>query len=106
MRSKGAATPKTIAEALNLDHENVKKACQRMAHDDQLGTDGSGAYYDLSPESPTSPRDTRDARDTVSLAPGDEMFPDFIDNRFHLGYVTEPEWLECRKLHALVAARA
>jgi hypothetical protein len=103
VRENGPATPKTIAEALKLDHENVKKACQRMARDDQLGTDGSGAYQALSPESPES---LRDRRDTGDSAPGDETFPDFIDQRFHLGHVTEQEWLEQRKTHAFVSERS
>lgn len=44
-----------IAEVLGLDHENVKKACQRMANDEQIVTDGSGVYSYLSPESLVSP---------------------------------------------------
>jgi hypothetical protein len=55
LRENGAATPKVIAEALRLDHENVKKACQRMANDEQVATDGSGAYSYLSLVSPVSP---------------------------------------------------
>ena len=33
----------------------MKKTCQRMALDEQLGTDGSGTYYYLSRVSPVSP---------------------------------------------------
>jgi hypothetical protein len=101
VRENGPATPKTIAAALDLDHENVKKACQRMARDDQLGTDGSGAYHALSPEPPESPRDERDTGDRQALAPGDEAFPAFIDERFHIGHLTKGEWIERRQLHAL-----
>jgi hypothetical protein len=54
LRENAPATPKTIAEKLGIEYENVKKACQRMARDEQLGTDGSGAYYHLSPVSPVS----------------------------------------------------
>lgn len=54
LREHGALTPKAIAEALELGHETVKKSCQRMATDEQLGTDGDGAYYTLSPPSPAS----------------------------------------------------
>ena len=55
LRAAGPATPKAIAEALGIDHENAKKTCQRMSDDAQLGTDGSGAYNPLSPASPLSP---------------------------------------------------
>jgi Winged helix-turn-helix DNA-binding len=52
LRDKGPATPKTLAEALGIEHNAAKQACSRMARDGQLGTDGSGLYYDLSPVSP------------------------------------------------------
>jgi hypothetical protein len=55
VRESGPAKPLAIAEALDLEHENVKKACQRMARDGQLGTDGTGIYYYLSPASLSSP---------------------------------------------------
>ena len=55
LRENGPASPKTIAEALGLEHETVKKTCQRMAADEQVGTDGTGTYYYLSPASPVSP---------------------------------------------------
>jgi predicted ArsR family transcriptional regulator len=55
LHEHGQATPKQIADELGLDHENVKKACQRMARDEQVGTDGDGAYYHLSPLSPSPP---------------------------------------------------
>jgi hypothetical protein len=55
LRENGPGTPKAIAEAIGLDYENVKKACQRMANDDQIATDGSGVYSYLSPESLMSP---------------------------------------------------
>ena len=32
----------------------MKKTCQRMAADEQLGTDGTGTYHYLSPASPVS----------------------------------------------------
>jgi hypothetical protein len=63
LREHGAATPKTIADALALGHETVKKSCQRMAADDQLGTDGEGAYYTLSLPSPLSPGQGQEGRE-------------------------------------------
>ncbi len=38
-------TPKAIAEKLEIDHELIKKTCQRMVDDDQLDTDGAGHYF-------------------------------------------------------------
>lgn len=55
VRENGPAKPLAIAGALGLEHENVKKACQRMARDGQLGSDGTGTYFYLSPTSPMSP---------------------------------------------------
>lgn len=55
LRENGPATPKAIADELELEHETVKKTCQRMASDEQLVTDGTGTYYYLSPASPVSP---------------------------------------------------
>ena len=49
------AKAKAIADALNLEHETVKKTCQRMFADEQLGTDGTGTYHYVSPASPVSP---------------------------------------------------
>jgi hypothetical protein len=34
---------------------------------------------------------------------GDPGFPDLVDLAFHDGHLTETEWLERRKAHALVA---
>lgn len=34
---------------------------------------------------------------------GDEGFPDLVDDAFQNGHVTEAEWLERRRLHALIA---
>lgn len=65
-----AMRPKELADALELDHELVKKTVQRMVNDDQLDTDGSGLYFPprtMSPLSLLSPEgDTGDARDTLS----------------------------------------
>ena len=71
IRENGPATPKTIAEALQIEHDAAKQACSRMARDGQLGTDGSGVYSYLSPVSPVSPSlnagdssDTGDSRES------------------------------------------
>jgi hypothetical protein len=34
---------------------------------------------------------------------GDEAFPELVDRAFHAGHLTEAEWLERRKLHALIS---
>jgi hypothetical protein len=34
--------------------------------------------------------------------PGDDGFPDWIDEKFHDGWITEREWIELRKVHAMV----
>jgi hypothetical protein len=39
-----------------------------------------------------------------ALLPGDLDFPDWIDQKLQDGWITVAEWLERRKLHALVAA--
>lgn len=51
LRENGPATPKAIAEQLQIEHDAAKQACLRMAKDGQLGTDGSGVYSYLSPVS-------------------------------------------------------
>jgi hypothetical protein len=38
----------------------------------------------------------------VPVYPGDPDFPDLVDLAFHHGHLTETEWLERRKVHALV----
>lgn len=35
---------------------------------------------------------------------GDPDYPDFVDDRFHEGHLTELEWLDRRKLHSVLAA--
>lgn len=45
LRSDGPGRPKQLAEVLGLDHELVKKTCQRMAEDNQVNTDGNGYYF-------------------------------------------------------------
>jgi AAA domain len=40
------------------------------------------------------------------LVPGDSGYPDWIDQQFHEGHLTEAEWLPRRKLHADLAAAA
>ena len=54
LQTVAAATPKQIADALEVDHELVKKTCRRMVDDGQLDTDGAGRYF-LSPVSPCPP---------------------------------------------------
>jgi hypothetical protein len=36
------------------------------------------------------------------VVPGDESFPDLVDAAFHSGRLTKAEWLERRKVHALL----
>jgi hypothetical protein len=57
LREHGQSTPKLVAAALDLEHELVKKTLRRMASDEQIGTDGQGAYYHLSPLSLLSPEE-------------------------------------------------
>jgi hypothetical protein len=45
LRAAGPARPKQVAEALELDHELVKKTLQRMADDGQVDSDGAGTYF-------------------------------------------------------------
>ena len=86
LREAGPATPKAIAEALEIDYENVKKTCQRMAHDDQLQTDGSGVYSYPSPLSPVS-LGGQERHEGHAL--GGEMFPVLLANAVRHGHVTE-----------------
>jgi hypothetical protein len=56
LRLVGTATPKQIAEELELAHDVVRQTCSRMARADQLVTDGSGGYRaPLSPVTPVTP---------------------------------------------------
>jgi hypothetical protein len=82
LREHGAATPKVIADALEIEHETAKKTLQRMAHDEQVGTDGSGTYYPLSPASLLSPKGQEGHKGqgtldigTATLAELQEAFP-------------------------------
>ncbi|UDY35689.1 AAA family ATPase [Dermatobacter hominis] len=53
LRDQDAALqPKTIASALDLNHESVKKTCQRMAGDGQLENDGGRYRLPVSPVPP------------------------------------------------------
>jgi hypothetical protein len=49
LRQHEPTKPKALAAALKLDHALVRQTCKRMAEDEQVGTDGKGAYYSLSP---------------------------------------------------------
>lgn len=71
LRENGPATPKTIAEGLRIEYETVKKTCQRMALDEQLGTDGSGTYSYLSSVSLVSPNEETLANGAEGLAFGE-----------------------------------
>jgi AAA domain len=104
LRESGPGTPKAIAEALGLDHENVKKACQRMANDDQIVTDGSGVYSYLSPESPVSPEGQEGQEGQVAAELGSEMFPVLIANAFRNGHITEHEVARRYSIHKLIVA--
>lgn len=72
LRTVPGATPRQIADALDLNYETVKKTCKRMFDDDQLDTDGAGTYFPPSlpvPPVPGVPEtagtgDTRDTGDT------------------------------------------
>lgn len=52
VREYGSATPKQVADALDLDHGLAKQTCCRMSKAGQLDTDGRGAY--LSPVTPVT----------------------------------------------------
>jgi hypothetical protein len=103
LRERGPATPKAIAEAVGIDHENAKKVCQRMARAGQTETDGSGVYSYLSPTSPLSPEGQKGLKGQASPAPGDDMYPVLIANAFRDGHVTENEAWERYRLHESVA---
>lgn len=45
LREHSGATPKQLAEGLEINYETAKKTCRRMADDGQLDTDGSGLYF-------------------------------------------------------------
>ncbi len=71
VREHEGAKPKTIADALALEHATVKQTVVRMVSDDQLSSDGKGGYtpYYLSLRSPLSPEsDAGDRSDRVSGA--------------------------------------
>jgi hypothetical protein len=53
------------------------------------------------PANPHEHSDVADVADREAVA-GDEAFPDLVDAAFHARHLTEAEWLERRKLHALV----
>ena len=64
LRENGPATPKTLAETLELDHENVKRRASEWRAMNRSARTGAGAYLPLSPLVPGVPaRDTRDSRD-------------------------------------------
>jgi hypothetical protein len=48
------STPKQIAEAIGISHDNTRKTCQRMAADGQLVADAAGRYR-LPPATQPSP---------------------------------------------------
>jgi hypothetical protein len=102
LRENGPATPKAIAEALGIDHENVKKACRRMADDDQIRTDGSGVYSYLSPASPLSPEGQQGQRGHERAALGNEMFPVLLAEAVRDGRITHREAEQRYAIHNLV----
>jgi hypothetical protein len=99
LRDNGPAAPKAIAEALGFDHENVKKACQRMANDGQVETDGSGVYSYPSPMSLESPEGQQRHE---GHALGGEMFPVLLADAVRDGHLTEREAEGRYALHKLV----
>ena len=72
LRTVPSATPKEIADAVNINYETVKKTCKRMFDDQQLDTDGAGTYFTPSLPVPPVPGvpdtqgdgDSGDMRDT------------------------------------------
>jgi hypothetical protein len=65
LRAHPESRPKGIAEAIGLEHQQVKKTCQRMAADAQLIGNGTAGYrapesdaaYDLTESVPSVPQD-------------------------------------------------
>ncbi len=55
VRAHAGGTPKEIAAGTGLNHENVKKACRRMAEDGHLTNQGGGRYSTV-PRVPRVPR--------------------------------------------------
>jgi biotin operon repressor len=52
VRANPNSTPKAIADATGLSHENVRKTCQRMNADGQLCVNATGHYRLPGTESP------------------------------------------------------
>lgn len=52
VRANPNSTPKAIADAVGLAHDNVRKTCARMATDGQLCVDAAGRYRAPGTESP------------------------------------------------------
>jgi hypothetical protein len=109
LRENGPATPKAIAEQLQIEHGAAKQACSRMAKDGQLSTDGSGVYSYPSPLSPVSPEsDSGDRSDstvgTNGRVPsfGDVDYLDYIAGVHRNGHITTGEALELKKWHERV----
>jgi hypothetical protein len=124
LREHGPATPKTIAEALGIEHDTARQTCLRMAKDEQAGTDGSGTYHALShlslPSLGPARSDRSDKSDTFlgegnvttnegpeeerPLPPGlgDEMYPVLLADAARDGHITTNEFEERYALHKLV----
>ncbi|HEY2266337.1 MAG TPA: helix-turn-helix domain-containing protein, partial [Streptosporangiaceae bacterium] len=49
VRANPGSTPKTIAEALGISRDTVKKTCQRMSADGQLAVDSLNRYRPAGP---------------------------------------------------------
>jgi hypothetical protein len=72
VRDHGPATPKHIADALDMKEPTVRQTVRRMAEDGQLDTDGNGSYFEpMSPVTHVTPvtqphrdSDTSDSSDT------------------------------------------
>lgn len=84
LRTHGPARPKTLADALDLEHDTAKQTCYRMAEAGQVDTDGQGLYLaptdPLSPPSPLSPEqagdgDTSDRGDGANGDEDAELWP-------------------------------
>jgi hypothetical protein len=102
LREHGPSAPKTIADVLGLEHETVKKACQRMAADEQVGTDGSGTYYSLSLPSPVSPNQGQEGQEGQGLGEDLALIARAHDN----GHITTAEALELERIHRLTTHAA
>jgi hypothetical protein len=122
-------TPK-LAEALDYPTSTAKRALEDLtAHgiarrvtrgqgrnaDTWHLTEWARERYSLcNPESARAPKenpgsslsktksDFSESQTNGTIVPGDSAFPELVDGAFHAGHLVESEWLERRKVHALI----